>query len=293
MGGRIAAAAADNARAAVCGQGGVCLHQLGRAGIVDLRPVPLRHAGVGLGDQRRAWRHAKDRRQEVGGADAAIGAEGDRRRVERLDKIAERGGRLAHHRAAGGVEARGERAGHAALARRNRRRAHFLRRRHGLDPGDIRAAFAQALDLLDEDFDRLVFAQRSERSEQVAGRPDGSGDDDGALGLVGDFARDPGCKTVELAGPALELVQHQAAAVGPEAVGQDDVGACVDKGPMQAFDPVGMLGVPEFRRIAGGQAHGEKVGAGRPVRQQRPALGQKRLQHVRFSQGPPLRLALN
>jgi hypothetical protein len=84
-------------------------------------------------------------------------------------------------------------------------------------------------------------------------------------------------------------VQHQAPAVSPETVGQNDVGTGVDKSPMQALDPVGMLGVPEFRRIAGGQAHGEKVGAGRPVRQQRPAFGQKRLQHFWFSRAPPLR----
>ena len=133
--------------------------------------MPLRHAGVGLGDQRRAWRHSKDRRQEVGGADAAIGAVCEGRRVESLHKIAERRGRNAHHGAAGGVEARGDRIGHAALAGGDRRRAHFLRRGHGLDPGDVRAAFAQALDLLDEDFDRLVFAQRSERSKEVARRP--------------------------------------------------------------------------------------------------------------------------
>ena len=236
---------------------------------------------------------AKDRRQEVGGADAAIGAVGDRRRVESLDKIAERGGRDAHHRAAGGVEAGGDRIGHAALARRERRRAHFLRRRHGLDPGDVRAAFAQALDLLDEDVDRLVFAQRSERSEEVAGRSDRSGDDDRPPGAVGDFARVLGGETVEFARSSLELVQHQAAAIGPETVGQNDVGAGVDEGLMQALDPVRMLGVPELWRIAGGQAHGEQVGAGRAVRQQRPAFGQKGLQHVRFSQGPPLRLALN
>src|SRR6202035_2967837 len=87
----------------------------------------------------------------------------------------------------------------------------------------------------------------------------------------------------------LELVQHQAPAVGPETVGQDDVRTRIDKRPMQALDPIGMLGVPEFGRIARGQAHGEKVGAGRAVRQQRPAFGQKRLQHVRYSRRPPLR----
>ena len=166
------------------------------------------------------------------------------------------------------------------LAAATRRGAHFLRRRHGLDPGDVGAAFAQALDLLDEDVDRLVFAQRPERREEVAGRPDRSGDDDGPPGVVGDLARDLGGETIELARPAFELVQHQAPAVGAETVGQDDVGARIDEGLMQALDPVRMLGVPELGRIAGGQAHGEKVGAGRAVREQRPAFGEKGLQHV-------------
>ena len=98
------------------GQSSVFLHQLRRAGIVDMRPMPLRHAGVGLGDQGRAWPHRKDRRQEVGGADAAIRPVGDRRRIESFDKIAERGGRDPHHRAAGGVETGRDRIRHAALA---------------------------------------------------------------------------------------------------------------------------------------------------------------------------------
>src|SRR5580693_1580103 len=84
-------------------------------------------------------------------------------------------------------------------------------------------------------------------------------------------------------------MQHQAPAVGPETVGQDNVGARIDEGPMQALDPIGTLGVPEFGRITRGQAHGEKVGAGRSVRQQRPAFGEKRLQHFWFSRGPATR----
>ena len=163
--------------------------------------MPLRHAGVRLGDERSARFHPEDRRQEVGGADAAIRAVRDRRRVESLRQVAERRGRNAHHGAAGGVEARGDRVGHAALCRGDRRRAHFFRRRHGLDPGDVRPAFAQALDLLDEDVDRLVFAQWPERSQEVARRSDGSGDDDRSPGAVSDFARDLSGETIELSRP--------------------------------------------------------------------------------------------
>ena len=128
--------------------------------------------------------------------------------------------------------------------------------------------------------------ERSERSQKIARRSDRSGDDDGAPRSVGDFARGLGGQTIELAGSRLELVQHQAAAVGPEAVGQNDVGASVDERLVQALDPIGMLGVPQLGRIAGSQAHGEEVGPRRAVRQQRPALGQKRLQHIGFSRTP-------
>ena len=83
MAGRVAAAAADDPRAAIDREAGVEFHQFRRAGIVDLGAVPVRHAGIGLGDQRRVrvgLAHRQDRDQQVGGADAAIGAEGERLR---------------------------------------------------------------------------------------------------------------------------------------------------------------------------------------------------------------------
>ena len=124
---------------------------------------------------------------------------------------------------------------HFAAARRG---ADLFRRRHGFDPGDVGAAFAQALDLLDEDLDRLVFAQRPERGEEVAGRSDRAGDDDRPPRAVGDRARVLGGEPIELARAGLEPVQHQAAAIAAETVGQNDVGAGVDESPMQALDAV-------------------------------------------------------
>ena len=245
--------------------------------------MPLRHARVGLGDQRRAgarFAHRENSGEKIRGADAAIRAVGDRRGIEGFDQSAEGGGRDAHHRAPGGVEARADRVRHSAFRGGQRRRADFLGRRHGLDPCDIGAAFLQALDLLDEHLDRLVFSEGSQRGEEVAGRSDGSGDDDRPAGGVRDLARVTGGQTVELAGAVLEPVQHEAAAIAAETVGQDDVGAGVDEGPMQALGPVGMDRVPKLRIVAGGEPHGEEVGAGRAVREQRPTFGQKGLQHV-------------
>ncbi len=99
-------------------------------------------------------------------------------------------------------------------------------------------------------------------------------------GGVGDRAGVLGGEPVELARAPLGPVQREAAAIAAKTVGQDDVGAGVDEGLMQRPDAVGMVGVPQFRALAGGEAHGEEVGAGRAVRQQRPAFGEKSLQHA-------------
>ena len=99
--------------------------------------------------------------------------------------------------------------------------------------------------------------------------------------------------SIEFARSSLELMQHKAAAIGSETVGQNDIRTGVGKSLMQALDPVRILGVPELWRIAGSQTHGEQVGACSAVRQQRPAFGQKGLQHVGFSWGPATRFLLN
>ena len=71
MGGHIAATAADDARAAIHGQSGVSFHQL-RVRNSGFQPHAI------AARRRWPWRsgaprlHPKDRRQEVGGADAAI-----------------------------------------------------------------------------------------------------------------------------------------------------------------------------------------------------------------------------
>ena len=89
-----------------------------------------------------------------------------------------------------------------------------------------------------------------------------------------------GRQSVQLAGARLGAVQGEAAPVAAKTVGQDDVGAGLDEGLMQRPDAVGVIRVPQFRALAGGEAHGEEVGAGRAVGQQGPALGQESLQHT-------------
>ena len=79
--------------------------------------MPLRHAGVGLGDERApgAIPRIAARRSEAPTPQLAPKATGAGRKPE---QVAERGGRKAHHRAAGGVEAGGDRVGIRTWRRR-------------------------------------------------------------------------------------------------------------------------------------------------------------------------------
>ena len=157
--------------------------------------------------------------------------------------------------------------------------ANFFGGGHGFDPSDVRAAVAQALDLLDKDVDRFVFAQRSERSDEVAGGSDRSGDDDAPPGPVGHFASDLCGEAIEFGRAPVKTVQRETPAIGAEAVGQDNVRPSVDKGLMQRLNPIGVLGVPKLGTVSGSQSHRKQIGAGGAVRQQRPAFGQQSLQH--------------
>jgi hypothetical protein len=56
MGGRIAAAAADDARAGAYRQRGLAFHELWRPGIVEMSAIHSRRAGVRFGDEDRTGR---------------------------------------------------------------------------------------------------------------------------------------------------------------------------------------------------------------------------------------------
>ena len=223
----------------------------------------------------RASVMARTETRRSGGADAAIAADRERRVVERGGEIDESGRGDPHHGLAGGVEARRQGEGHADLRRRAGGGAHFLQRRHGLDPDDVGAALLQPLDLLDEDVDRLVLGERPERRQQVAGRPDRAGDDHRPPGGIGDRARVLGGEPGELPRLVLEIVQRQPPPVTAERIGQDDIGAGIDEALVQRADAVGMGLVPQLRRVAGGEAHVEEVGAGGAVGEQRRAGGEE------------------
>ena len=283
MRGRRAAAAADDARAGVDRQARVVGHQLRRAGIVDMRAMPLRDAGIGLGDDDRL----RPRLASCASTETSESAAPTPQLAPNASGAASKPS-ISSAKAAGArpiivlparVEARGHGIGHAERAGGARGGADFLGRRHGLDPDDVGAALLQPLDLFDENLDRLVLGERPERREQIAGRPDRAGDDDRPPGAIGGVARDFGGERDSVRASGLRAVQHQPAAVAAETIGQDDVGAGVDEALMQRADFVRMVVVPEFRDFARGEAHLEQIGAGRAVGEQRTAFGEQGFKH--------------
>ena len=188
---------------------------------------------------RPGGRHVEQRGQDVGGADAAIGADRDRRLRQAVGNAVDVLGRKAHHRAAGRVEGDGVGVGHAGIDGGLGGGARLFRGRHGLDPGDLGAACLQAADLFAEGVDGVLIGQRAERDQQFAGRADGTGDDDLAAGLVGHRAGDFGGALVELMNAVLRMVQLQPMARAAEGIGQDDVGAGIDEVLVQRGDLFG------------------------------------------------------
>ena len=176
--------------------------------------------------------HLLDRDEQVGRADATVGADRDRWHRQFGEHLDQLGWPQAHHRATGGVERRRHGVRHADVDRRERGSPHLLRSRLRLDPGDVGTAGLEPLDLFRERRDRVVLRHRAERDEELAGRarsnrPPAPGDRRRA-------ATSPAISAARLAisvAAILGGVQLQAEPVAAERVGQDDVGAGVDELP--------------------------------------------------------------
>jgi hypothetical protein len=147
-------------------------------------------------------------------------------------------GCTAHHGLAGGVERAGVGVGHAAAGGGLCGCADFIDGGHGFDPDHIDAAGFQAFDLLNKGCNGFVIGEGAERHQKIACRANRARDDNLARRLVGDGAGDFASLLVELVDPVLRVVQLEPVAGAAEAVGQDDVGAGIDKILMQLGDLV-------------------------------------------------------
>ena len=79
----------------------------------------------------------------------------------------------------------------------------------------------------------------------------------------------------ELEHPTLGPVQFQPVTVATEGVGQDDVGAGIDELLVQRAHSVGVVGVPELRRVARTQTTFEVVRSCGAIGEQRAAGGEQ------------------
>jgi len=63
-------------------------------------------------------------------------------------------------------------------------------------------------------------------------------------------------------------------------IGQYQVRASIDEVPIEFSYPVGMIGIPEFWRVTGLQAHRKEVGAGRAICKQNTLASYRFLQFI-------------
>ena len=140
-----------------------------------------------------------------------------------------------------------------------RRGAELVGRRDRLDPEHVGAAFEQAARLLLEHLGRVLDRQRPEWRHDLAGRPHRARHHHRPPGGVGRLAGDLGRDPVQLADPALGLVQLEPAGVAAEAVGEKDVAAGADRAVVERAHLAGLALVPELGRLAGFEPHAKRL----------------------------------
>ncbi len=273
MAGGGAAAAADDAGAGIAGEAGIVGHDRRRA-VIDRLQVGAQagHAAIALGDDHGAGLsrpgQAQDRIQELGRADAAIGAERQRPPAAPPDD-ADRGlGRDAHHGPAGAVEGHGHDIRQARCFGAADRRRQLVLGEHGLDPGDIDAARLERCRLFRECRLGVRRLAGAKRRQDLAGRPHRARDDHRPARPRRDRAGDLGGGAIDLGDPVAGIVEVEAVAVAAEAVGQDDVGAGLDEAAMDRGHPLRLVEIPQLARRAIGEAEREQAGAHAAIGQQ-------------------------
>lgn len=265
------ATSADDARAGIDRKPRIFCHQVGRAVVDHLFAADFRNAAIGLRHDDGVGIlgcHLQDGYQQIRCADPAIGAMGMRFVAAVAGDFVHRARVQPHHRLAGRVETAGEDIGQAGRLGRFRGCLDFLGRRHGFDPDHVDAALLQTLYLFGERLDGALVGQLPERKQQFSSRADGTGNDDLAAGLGRRLARQFGAKLVQFDHPVLRVMQFQAMAGAAECIAQDEIGTGFKKAAMQRQHLFWLLGVPQFRRIAGFQSVVEEVRSCRTVGKQ-------------------------
>ena len=141
--------------------------------------------------------------------------------------------------------------------------------RDGFDPDQIDPAFDQPLDLLGKAGDRIRALKLAKRRQNFSGRSDRPGDQHAAAGLVRHLPGQLRRAAVQRSDLIIEAMELKPVPGAAEGVGQEQVAARLDKGLMQGLHPVRMLEQPGLGRLTALQPHGEQVGPGRTIGQQK------------------------
>ena len=272
-----AATAANDRGPGIAGQHRIIGHQRGGAVIMDMAVMVFRDPGIAFGNHRlvRAGSgKAQDGAQQIGRTNPAIGPESDGFVGDFSNQPDHFSAGQAHHRAASGIKAHRAAPGHIGQREGFGGGAELFGGTDGFDPQHIRATGFQPLGLFMEHLHRPVMGQGAHRCHDFAGRPDRACHHHDPARLVSDIAADFGGDPVDLAHAAVKAMQFQAGCIAAESVGQKQITPCRNRALIQGSDPVRVVHIPHFRRVARHQAHIEQGGAGGSIGQN-PVAGRK------------------
>ena len=234
---------------------------LGGSVVGEIGPFPDRNAGVGLGGDRHAAccrPDVGDRRLGVGQVGAAVGTSSvDAQFGKALTGL---GAGEAHHRSTGRVKAQGRHDRQVGgMPGAAECRLDGWQVAEGLDPDQVGPASLEGLCLFGEGSLGVGLGKRPERLYQLAGRAHGSGYQYRSVSLVGGDpgTLDPG--VVDLCDASLQVMELEPVTVSTECVREDNVGAGVHIGAVDAADTVGVLEVPQLGCVSGGKAGIEQL----------------------------------
>ena len=202
---------------------------------------------------------AKNSPQNIRGPGPAVRTKGDRWVWQAFDQADHIGRGHAHHGATCGVKAHRAAPGHVSKGKAFGGCAEFFGGGNGFEPQHIRTAFFKALGLLVEHFHGGGMAQIAHRFHDIACWPDRACDDNWTTRSIGHVATDFSRLTGQFPRAMTGIMQFQTRGVATKGVGQEDVAASLNSQAVELFDAVGMLVIPEFRRIARCQPHIEQV----------------------------------
>ena len=117
--------------------------------------------------------------------------------------------------------------------------------------------------------------QGAHRLHDLTRGADGTCNDHLTLGSIGHLARQFGGDAAQLMHAVLRVVQLEAGGIGAEGIGQEQIAARIHRETIELGDLGGLVGVPQFGRVARHQPHVEQIGARGPIGEQCALFSEK------------------